>query len=81
MTMTTQEIDRMVDEMTTGLPPLLSTAEVCALLRVGRHEIYRRVKLGEIAALRGADTGSSPLTFPRPAVRDYLRKRLIAGAS
>lgn len=76
---TEAEIERMAADMVSGLPPVVSSDQVCERMLVKRRELYRRVSLGEIPALRSTDSGSARLLFPRAGLEDYFRRRLAAG--
>jgi excisionase family DNA binding protein len=68
-----REMERLATNETvaaasTPVEPLLSVAEVAAILRTSRKTVYRRVARGELQGVRAGGT----LRFERKAVADYI---------
>lgn len=62
-----------ISDVVAKLPPILTAAEACNVLRTSRRNLSRLVASGRIHALRPSEGGSSKLLVPRASVESYLR--------
>ncbi len=61
-----------VTETLSGLPDLLTVAEVCATLRCAPRTVYRYIDRGRLKGVRPQESGSSKLLIPRGSVGKFL---------
>ena len=64
-----------VDTVVAQLPPLATTTETAAALRLSRRQLKRYEALGKIKAIHHGTGGSARAFFPRDQVAAYLRSR------
>lgn len=53
-------------------PALLTIRETAALLRLSEKTVRRRIRTGEIAAVRLGDGSTAPLRIPRKGLEEWL---------
>ncbi len=70
----TPEAPAWISEIISAQRPLMTAKEVAGLLRTSQRNLYRLVASKKLHAVRSAESGSSPLLFPRSSVEKYLRR-------
>ncbi len=72
-TQETVKTPNWIVEALAGLPPILTTDEVCRVLRCTRRHLYRMQASGLIPGVRAKESGSSRVLVPRSSLEGYLR--------
>ena len=65
-------------EVVAALPPLATTEETAACLRVSLRTLRRRIADGHFRTIRDQDAGGSRVLIPRTEVERYIRQRVAS---